>query len=84
MESTIITIVGISVGFLQGIGIYILSGIKKDQADIWKRMNSHYHEVSCENTDCRMLKTGNVIIPQGRNDERHRLGSANIVTRSSP
>ncbi len=66
MESTVITIVGISVGFLQGIGIYILSGIKKDQADIWKRMNSHYHEVSCENTDCRMLKTGNVIIPQGR------------------
>ncbi len=63
MDTTIITIIGIIVVFLQGLGGYILSGIKKDQADIWKRMNSHYHEVSCENTDCRMLKTGNVIIP---------------------
>ena len=63
MESTVITIVGISVGFLQGIGIYILSGIKKDQADIWKRMNSHYHTATCDNSDCRTLKTGNVIIP---------------------
>ena len=66
MEPTVITIVGISVGVLQGIGIFILSEIKKDQADIWKRMNSHYHEVSCENTECRSLKIGNVIIPQGR------------------
>jgi len=63
MDTTIVTIIGIIVVFLQGLGGYILSGIKKDQADIWKRMNSHYHEVSCENTDCRMLKTGNVIIP---------------------
>jgi len=63
MEMTVITIIGIIVVFLQGIGGYILSGIKKDQADIWRRMNSHYHEVSCDNNDCRMLKTGNVIIP---------------------
>ncbi len=63
MDTTIITIIGIIVVFLQGLGGYILSGIKKDQADIWKRINSHYHEVSCENTDCRMLQTGNVIIP---------------------
>ena len=61
----IIAITGVGVGFLQGIVIYILSGIKKDQTDIWKRMNSHYHEVSCSNEDCRTLKTGNVIIPRG-------------------
>jgi len=63
MEMTVITIIGIIVVFLQGIGGYILSGIKKDQADIWRRMNSHYHEVSCSNEDCRQLRTGNVIIP---------------------
>jgi len=62
METTVITIV---IGFLQAIIIFILAGIKKDQADMWKRMNSHYHEVSCANDDCRMLKTGNVIIPRG-------------------
>ena len=62
METTIITLV---IGFLQAIIIFILVGIKKDQTDMWKRMNSHYHEVSCDNTDCRMLKTGNVIIPRG-------------------
>ncbi len=63
MEMVIISIIGIVLVFLQGIVSYILSGIKKDQADIWRRMNSHYHEVSCDNADCRMLKTGNVIIP---------------------
>jgi len=66
MDTSVIAIIGIVVVFLQGVTGYILSGIKKDQADIWKRMNSHYHEVSCENTECRSLKTGNVIIPQGR------------------
>ena len=65
MDITSITIIGIVVGFLQGIVIYLLSGIKAEIADIWKRMNSHYHEVSCENLECRSLKTGNVIIPHG-------------------
>ena len=67
METTIIAIIGIIVGFLQGIVIYILSGIKKDQEDMWRRMNSHYHEVSCGNSDCHPLKTGNVIIPMKGN-----------------
>lgn len=64
METTIVTVVGICVGVLQGIIILVLSDIKKDCADIWKRMNSHYHEVSCGNDDCKSLKTGNVIIPR--------------------
>ncbi len=66
METIIVAGIGIGVGFLQGIVIYVLSGIKKDQVDIWKRMNSHYHEVFCSNEDCRTLRTGNVIIPRGR------------------
>ena len=65
METTVVTIIGIIVGFLQGIILYILAGIKTDQTEIWKRMNSHYHEVSCDNAGCRTLKTGNVIIPRG-------------------
>ena len=66
MDTTIVTLVGIGVGFLQGIIIFLLAGIKAEIADIWKRMNSHYHEVSCEGPDCKALKTGNVIIPHGR------------------
>lgn len=66
MDNTIIAIIGIFMSVLQAIVIFLLTGIKSEIADVWKRMNSHYHEVSCENTDCRALKTGNVIIPQGR------------------
>jgi len=66
METTIIAVIGLVLGFLQAIMIYILTGIKAEIADVWRRMNNHYHEVSCENNDCRALKTGNVIIPQGR------------------
>lgn len=66
MEHTeIIAIIGISVGLLQGIGIFILNGMRKDHEEMWKRMNNHYHEVSCSNDDCKQLKTGNVIIPGG-------------------
>ena len=60
MEATIITLV---IGFLQAVIIFILVGIKKDQADMWKRMNSHYHTATCDNAGCRTLKTGNVVIP---------------------
>jgi hypothetical protein len=65
MDSTVITIIGIVVGFMQGIMIYLLSVIKAEITDIWKRMNNHYHEVSCARDECKSLKTGNVIIPRG-------------------
>ncbi|MFH2076620.1 MAG: hypothetical protein ABIJ57_14965 [Pseudomonadota bacterium] len=65
METTIVAIIGIGVGFLQAIVIFMLSGIKTEIADIWSRMNAHYHEVSCSNDDCKKLRTGNVIIPRG-------------------
>jgi len=65
MEITINTVAGLCIGFLQAIIIFILVGIKKDQADIWKRINSHYHEVACGAAECKGLKTGNVIIPHG-------------------
>lgn len=65
METAVIAVSSIGIGFLQGIVIFILSGMKKDQADMWERMNSHYHEASCENENCKKLRTGNVIIPRG-------------------
>lgn len=65
MESTVINIIGISVGFLQGVIIFLLTGMKTDISDVWKRMNNHYHEIECNNPECRTLKTGNVVIPRG-------------------
>ena len=64
MDHIVITVIGLMVGFLQAIIIYNLSGIKKDITDTWKRVNNHYHEVSCANDACKRLTTGNVIIPR--------------------
>jgi len=64
METTVVAIIGVCVGFLQGIIIFLLQGMKSDISDIWDRINSHYHEIECGNKDCRNLKTGNVIIPR--------------------
>ena len=64
MEETIVAIAGISVGFLQGIIILILVGIRNDIVDLWKRVENHAHEVSCSGPDCRSLHSGNVIIPR--------------------
>jgi hypothetical protein len=70
MDHTI-TLIGVGVGFMQGIIIFVLMGfrsdmatLKQDMKDMWKRTNSHYHEVSCSNDECKSLKTGNVIIPR--------------------
>lgn len=65
VEATIIAFTGIGVGFLQGVVIFILSGMKRDIANTWNRVNNHYHEVECANDECRRLTTGNVIIPRG-------------------
>jgi len=58
-------IIGLCVGSLQGVIILILRDIKATQDTMWRRLNNHYHEVSCDNDDCNHLKTGNVILPQG-------------------
>ncbi|MCE5282878.1 MAG: hypothetical protein LLG93_12320 [Deltaproteobacteria bacterium] len=66
METSIVmAVTGIVVGFMQAVIIFMLAGIKKDQADIWERINNHRHEVTCTGQDCRQLKTGDVIIPGG-------------------
>jgi len=64
-ESAILTIAGIIITVLQTVIIFILTNMKTDIADIWKRVDNHYHVVECSNADCRGLKTGNVIIPGG-------------------
>ena len=66
MEPTLlVAIIGIVVGFLQGIIILLLNSIRNEINDIWQRMNNHYHEVGCGNKDCTALHTGNVFIPRG-------------------
>lgn len=65
METIIGVTIGVVVGFMQGVIIFILSGIKNEIAGVWKRLNNHYHEVSCTNIECKMLKTGNIVIPGG-------------------
>ena len=60
------------VGALIAFAVVILGGVKfmlidvqNEIRDVWKRLNSHYHEVECSNDACRKLTTGNVIIPRG-------------------
>jgi len=65
METTIIALIGIGVGFLQAIIIYILTGMKSEISEVWHRMNNHYHEIECGNDACKKLRTGNVVIPRG-------------------
>jgi hypothetical protein len=63
--STILSIVGIIIAVLQTVMVLMLSNMKSTINGIWKRVNNHYHEVTCSNVDCRALKTGNVVIPGG-------------------
>jgi len=65
IQIIIVGFIGIGSGLLQGIIILYLKDIKKTQDVIWKRLNSHYHEVHCDNDECKHLRTGNVVIPVG-------------------
>ena len=73
MSTEIFTgIIGICIGFLQGLIIFILLGqnrkidkICKDNllahSDLWKRINTHKHEISCGNKSCE-VEMGGVVI----------------------
>jgi hypothetical protein len=65
-ENMTIALVGLGVGILQGLILLVLAGIKSDIKDLWKRIYDHYHEVTCDNSECTALKTGNVIVPGAR------------------
>lgn len=58
-----VAIIGIVIAILQTIIILFLMGIKGDIKELWKRLYGHYHEIDCENPECKKLKTGNVIVP---------------------
>ena len=45
------------------LNLYYMKDLKRSLNDAWKRIYDHYHEVECENKDCKKLKTGNVIVP---------------------
>jgi len=64
-SQVILAITGLAIGILQTVIISMLADLKQSVASVWKRMNNHYHEVSCDNNDCHALRTGNVILPRG-------------------
>ena len=65
LSQVILGIAGLVIVVLQTIIAYMLSDMKKSIDRTWKRINNHYHEVSCDNSDCHALRTGNVILPRG-------------------
>lgn len=64
-SQVILGIAGLVIVVLQTIIASMLSDMKKSIDRTWKRINNHYHEVSCDNSDCHALRTGNVILPRG-------------------
>lgn len=62
-ENTILWILG----GMQGVNLLLLGWIKIDQADIWRRIYNHRHEISCPSEECNKggkekVMTGDVII----------------------
>ncbi len=59
----VVAVSGVFIGILQGLILMILNGIRGDIKDLWSRIYDHYHEITCSNDQCHMLKTGNVVVP---------------------
>lgn len=51
-ETAWIAVIALVVGTMQGIGLFMLSGIRADIADIWKRINNHGHDIKCKSKEC--------------------------------
>ena len=62
-ETAVVEVVGIFMTVVNGLGLFILIGIRSDLKDLWKRMYSHYHMIDCNNKGCDARKTGDVIVP---------------------
>jgi hypothetical protein len=46
-----------------GLIILLLGWIKIDQSQQWKRLYSHFHTIDCNNSECSVRRTGDVIVP---------------------
>ena len=62
-ENAALEVIGICITLINGMGLFILIGIRTDVQDLWKRMYSHYHIIDCTNKACDARKTGDVIVP---------------------
>lgn len=63
MDGIITIIIGGILALVNALILLTLNGMRTEMKDIWKRVYNHYHEIDCENPDCKKLKTGNVIVP---------------------
>jgi hypothetical protein len=63
MDGIAVAIIGGILALINALILLTLNSIKQEIKDVWKRVYNHYHEIDCENPDCKKLKTGNVIVP---------------------
>lgn len=60
--SLMIAIIGALLVILNGLGLFIMAGMRQDMKDIWRRMYNHEHTIECDNVSCAS-KTNGVLIP---------------------
>jgi hypothetical protein len=52
-------------GAMQGVTLLIVGWIKADIKDIWKRVNSHGHQIKCDGAGCEPVTMGVLLHENG-------------------
>lgn len=48
-------------GGMQGVTIFLVGWIKVDIGELWKRANTHGHQITCDHETCKPKTTGVVL-----------------------
>lgn len=65
-SGVLLAIVGALLAMLNGVGLFIMVGMRQDLKDIWDRMYGHEHLIECSNKTCTATKTSAVMVPHQR------------------
>ncbi|MDD5234542.1 MAG: hypothetical protein PHG91_14210 [Syntrophales bacterium] len=61
-ESTMLWILG----GMQAVTLFIVGWIKVDISELWKRANTHGHQIDCAATDCKPKTTAVILHEVGK------------------
>ena len=61
-----VAVIGALLVILNGMGLYIMAGMRADMKDIWDRMYNHEHTIDCDNADCAKKTNGVLVLHGGK------------------
>lgn len=61
-QSIAVSIIGALLVIINGLGLFIMMGMRQDNRDLWDRIYNHEHTIDCGNKECDAKETKGVVV----------------------